>query len=155
VDDEAYWRQCRSLMARMPRNVEVTYRGPVAQEDVIETISRYQFFVLPTLGENYGHTIVEALFAGRPVVIGDKTPWRGLAAEGAGWDIALDEPERWRRVLQGCVGMNEETYRGLVLSVGEFARAWAASSGAGEQNVALFRDALSSAATPADRPLTT
>lgn len=155
VDDESYWQQCQSLMARMPGHVKVTYRGPLAQEDVIGTISRYQFFVLPTLGENYGHTIVEALLAGRPVVIGDETPWRGLEAKGAGWDIALDEPGRWGQVLQGCVGMNGETYRGLVASTVEFARAWAASSGAGEQNVALFRNALSSGVTAAGRPLTT
>ena len=154
VDDEAYWRRCQALITRMPRNVKVTYRGPVRQEEVIETISRYQFFVLPTLGENYGHTIVEALSAGRPVVIGDQTPWRGLGAKGAGWDLPLNEPERWRQVLQGCVGMDGETYRGLVASAGEFARDWAASSGAGEQNVALFRNALSSGATPAGRPST-
>ena len=155
VDDEPYWQQCRALIARMPGNVEVNYRGPVAQGEVIETISRQQFFVLPTLGENYGHTIIEALSAGRPVVIGDKTPWRDLEAKGAGWDIPLARPERWREVLQGCVSMGEETYRGLAEAARRFALDWASSSGAGEQNVALFENALSYRVTPAGRPLTT
>jgi hypothetical protein len=45
-------------------------------------LAEYDLFLFPTLGENYGHVISEALASGCPVVISDQTPWRNLEAEG-------------------------------------------------------------------------
>ena len=42
------------------------------------------FFLLPSHSENFGLTVAEALAHALPVVTTDGTPWRGLAAHGAG-----------------------------------------------------------------------
>ena len=110
VIDQAYWRQCCGLIDEMPPNVTVTYRGPIAHDLVASTISAYQFFLLPTANENFGHAIVEALLAGCPIITSDQTPWRGLAQLGVGWDLPLDDPDPWRDVLQTCVDMDATTY---------------------------------------------
>ncbi len=70
----------------------------------------HDLFFLPTLGENFGHVILEALCAGCPVLISDQTPWRGLEEKGVGWDLSLSKPEMFREVLQRCVDMNDEEY---------------------------------------------
>lgn len=113
IEDTAYWEQCRRLIAQLPANVKVTYCGEVQHEAVLETLSGYHLFLLPTHGENFGHVIHEALSAGCPVLISDRTPWRDLETLGVGWDLPLEEPQRFRTVLQQCVDMDAETHRAL------------------------------------------
>jgi glycosyltransferase involved in cell wall biosynthesis len=38
----------------------------------------YDFFVLPTIGENFGYVFLEALAAGCPLITSDRTPWTTL-----------------------------------------------------------------------------
>lgn len=91
VSDEAYWRECQAVIRAMPPNVTVTHRGVVTQREVPHVLSRYDLFFMPTLGENFGHAIVDALAVGLPVLISDQTSWRGLETAHAGWDIPLDD----------------------------------------------------------------
>lgn len=93
VSDEAYWRECQAVIRTMPCNVTVTHRGVVTQREVPLVLSQYDLFFMPTLGENFGHAIVDALAVGLPVLISDQTNWRDLEAIRAGWDIPLDDRE--------------------------------------------------------------
>ena len=112
LEDKGYWTECQKIIDSLPRNVQVRYRGEVVYDRVIEVLADHDLFFFPTLGENFGHVILEALVAGCPVVTSDRTPWRGLRDMGVGWDLPLDEPERFRAVLQGCVEMDAQDYRG-------------------------------------------
>ena len=99
MSDAAYWARCKEVVAAMPENVEVTYKGELPHSEVVSTLSHYDLFFLPTCGENFGHAIVEAWQAGCPVLISDRTPWRGLEEREVGWDIPLDQPSRFDHVL--------------------------------------------------------
>ncbi len=59
-------------------------------------------------GENFGHVIIEALAAGKPVLISDQTPWRGLENHKAGWDIPLNDKEKFISILEMLVDMEPE-----------------------------------------------
>lgn len=93
IEDQTYWAQCLKLKAALPPHVTVQYHGELRPEAVETVLPAYDFFFLPTLGENYGHVIREALSAGLPVLISNQTPWRNLAAASAGADLPLDQPE--------------------------------------------------------------
>lgn len=93
LEDAAYWKKCRARMRELPGNVRVTYRGVAPHPDVRSILASNDLFFLPTLGENYGHVIAESLSVGTPVLVSDRTPWRNLAADGVGWDLALEEGE--------------------------------------------------------------
>lgn len=93
IEDEAYWARCQTAIAALPPHVQARYQRPLRPDEVIKVLARHDFFFLPTLGENYGHVIREALSAGLPVLISDRTPWRGLAAESAGADLPLEAPD--------------------------------------------------------------
>lgn len=83
-EDVAYWSICEDLIVKAPTNVEIRYKGAVAPEEVVGVLSQYDVFFLPTLGENYGHVIVESFLAGTPALISDQTPWTGLEQLGIG-----------------------------------------------------------------------
>jgi glycosyltransferase involved in cell wall biosynthesis len=61
--------------------------GPRYGEAKLAAYRSADLYVLPTLSENFGMTIAEALAAGTPVVTTRGAPWAGLEAERAGWWI--------------------------------------------------------------------
>jgi glycosyltransferase involved in cell wall biosynthesis len=107
-EDEAYAARCRERAAALPPRHRVTFREGVPHEAVGEILRANHIFALPTKGENFGHAIFEALSAGRPVLISDQTPWRGLEALGAGWDVPVDTPEPFRQQLARIAEMSAE-----------------------------------------------
>lgn len=110
VQDEDYWRQCREIVERMPPHITVTYQGPVDPTRVPGILGAHDVFLFPTLGENYGHVIPEALSVGTPVLISDTTPWRGLAEDGVGWDLPLESQAEFVRCLEHCASMTSGAY---------------------------------------------
>ena len=89
------------------------FHGKIEHERVRDVFAEHDLFLFPTLGENYGHVVCEALSAGCPVLISDQTPWRNLEDEGAGWDIPLSQTERFSAVLQQCVDADAECYSAM------------------------------------------
>ncbi|WP_194821640.1 glycosyltransferase family 4 protein [Micromonospora sp. S-DT3-3-22] len=83
-EDPHYWSRCQRVIAAMPGHVRVRYLGELAAADVMPTFSRYDAFLFPTLGENFGHVILESLAAGCPVVCSDNTPFSDLIADTGG-----------------------------------------------------------------------
>ena len=46
----------------------VEYVGAVPGDGAVSFLSRFDLFVFPTLGENFGHVVLESLAAGTPVI---------------------------------------------------------------------------------------
>lgn len=113
AEDLNYWGECQKIIAALPVNIIVKYYGEIEHEKISQTFADYDLFLLPTLGENYGHVISEALAAGCPVLISDLTPWRNLEEEGVGWDIPLENEGRFRAVLQACIDSDGKQQVGL------------------------------------------
>lgn len=151
MEDESYWKRCQTEIAAMPSSVRVVFRGPVQHENVRRMMESYHFFALPTLGENFGHVVLEAWTGGCPVLISDQTPWVNLEAKGAGWDMPLAEVSLWRAVLQTCIDMDQLTYTSWSESCRQYLRDWTSSSTLEQDNYALFAEALQAVPTPAPR----
>lgn len=140
-DDKNFWSECQQLIHLLPDNIQVKYCGATEANQVVTTLARYDLFFLPTLGENFGHVILEALVAGCPVLISDRTPWRDLEAHGAGWSLPLEQPERFTTVLQSCVDMGAENFAWARDAAFEYGRQHLENETAVEQNRALFHQA--------------
>jgi len=111
IEDVAYYQACQKEIAGLPGNVTVKFSGAVSNENVLWFVADSDFMVLPTVGENFGHAIFEALSLGIPVLIGDQTYWRDLEKDRAGWDLNLSQPDQFRAVLERMGQMSREEYQ--------------------------------------------
>lgn len=100
IEDQELWNVCLKKIKMLPSNIKVNYYGIIKRADVSNTLKQYDLFFMPTFGENYGHSIAEALIVGTPVLISNKTPWRQLEADGLGWDIDLGAPSLFIEVIE-------------------------------------------------------
>jgi glycosyltransferase involved in cell wall biosynthesis len=142
LEDRGYWEDCRRLIAGLPANIQVQYRGSVPHDAVSRILHNYELFFFPTCGENFSYSILEALLAGLPILISDKTPWRRLPAAGVGWDLPLSEPERFRETLQRCVDMGPEEHEEMAARALEYGRRHSQDADVVARNRALFQTAL-------------
>lgn len=128
IEDKVYWEECKDTIKRMPSNVHVTYLGSIRNDEIYETYSHYHVFILPTLGENFGHAIFEAFLAGKPVLISDKTPWKNLSYNKAGYEIPLSEPMKFKEVIQIFADLNQGGYNLWSRSAYSYAKQYQAAS---------------------------
>lgn len=140
--DPAYWDECERNIADLPGNIQVEDHGAVPHDEVLTTLARHDLFLLPTLGENFGHVFVEAFLAGVPIVISDRTPWRGLADMGVGYDLPLERPEAFRKAIQRFVDMGDAEHRLWSRRAQEYGRQAANDPDVVEANRRLFLAAL-------------
>lgn len=112
LEDREYWAQCRDLMQDLPANVTVEYAGEATHHDLQRRLPAYDVMMLPTLGENFGHVIVEAWAAGCPVLVSDRTPWRQLSSQGLGWDVPLDHRD-WAAAIHECLDSSTQTHMAM------------------------------------------
>jgi glycosyltransferase involved in cell wall biosynthesis len=108
ITDDAYWRQCQSLIAKLPTHVNVNYRGALAPHEVMDVLRRYEMFILPTLGENHGYAIGEALIAGCLVLISDRTPWTSASSTAWIQALPLDEPVTFAHAIDTVAQLSSE-----------------------------------------------
>jgi glycosyltransferase involved in cell wall biosynthesis len=138
VYDEAYWQRCQAAIAQLPPNVRVQWHGEVAPDQVPEVLAEAHVVFMPSVGENFGHSMLEALSVGRPLLISDRTPWKDLARQQAGWDLPLDQPGRFEEVLRELVGMGEEDYAEWTQGAWQLAQGWHNNGDAVERTRQLF-----------------
>ena len=102
AEDQKYWSECQSAAAALPRHISFIYKGTLQAHQVTRKFAEYDLFLFPTLGENFGHVIAEALSAGLPVLLSNNTPWSDLEAKGLGWDFSLEQPDVFARCIEVC-----------------------------------------------------
>jgi len=124
IYDQAYWEKCLQYIDQLPEHIEIVHKGVVDSEDVPNTISQYNYFVLLSEGENFGHSILEGLSAGRPVIISDATPWRNLQEKNIGWDVNLKDSKKIDSIFDSAIHMSNQDYNSMSKSAYEFAKAF-------------------------------
>lgn len=141
-EDAVCWDECTRLMNQLPPNIRASYGGIVPLDEVIPTLSRYDAFLLPTLGENFGHVIFEALLAGCPVILSDQTPWRNLEEGKAGFDIPLGQPESFRRAIERLAAMDPAEFAAWSESARQLALQFSDNPELVQKTRAMFESAM-------------
>ena len=107
AEDEAYLQK---LLGMSKPGLEVRHVGAVPPHELGPLWERSHALLMPTTHENFGHAVVEAWAHGRPVLLSDQTPWRGLSDAGLGWDLPLDQAA-WVRGMEEALDWQGETWQ--------------------------------------------
>lgn len=138
VEDADNWAICEKIIHVLPSHVNVRYCGSLTPERVSRTFAEYDLFAFPTLGENFGHVIFEALRAGTPVLISDRTPWQPDRG-GAVTALALSDIVGWSRALKMAADRTQCEQLQLCQAALSYADRYASSTGSAKANEELFR----------------
>ena len=120
LEDKEYWAECENAICHLPSNVHVQYLGVLEHDRVGITFSRYHCFLFPTLSENYGHVIAEALLANCTVITSNQVPWTDMNESEAGWSLSLDNEFDFIRAIENILDMNNEEYNHLIAKIKQY-----------------------------------
>jgi glycosyltransferase involved in cell wall biosynthesis len=80
-----YVAQVKERTAALGLADRVIFAGLVSETEKSWCYENASAYVLPSLQENFGNSVVEALAKGTPVITTTHTPWAELVTEKAGW----------------------------------------------------------------------
>ncbi|MDB5191413.1 MAG: hypothetical protein JWQ96_976 [Segetibacter sp.] len=138
IEDLAYWNTCKRKIEMLPGNVSVIYDGPKENSEVHEILQKNHLYILPSKGESFGHSILEALLNGKPVLISDQTPWLNLKSKKVGWDIKLDNHEAFYEVIEQAARWGQLEYNEYSYSAYYFAKTYIDKSQVKQDYLKLF-----------------
>lgn len=105
-ESKDYWNKCQLIIDSLPENISVNYMGVLTPDEVRPTFSFYDAFIFPTLNENYGHVIAEALSVGCSVILSKgTTPWDDLN-EIAGFVIEMKNKLGFANAIESMAKLN-------------------------------------------------
>ena len=142
LEDEVYWAECQEIIKKLPFNVKVEAKGSIPHEKTVEIMFDYHFFILPTLGENFGHVFVEALAAGCPLIISDRTPWLDLQKDEIGWVLSLEDKNEWIKILNYCIALDNKSYSKLSSNSRNYLCNWLTGSEIQENTLRVLEHSL-------------
>ena len=129
VKDYEYWQQCLALIKELPEHIKIVIEKEVPPATIPELLQQYDVAVYPSESENYGHSIIEALSSGLPVITSHNTPWQELENNKAGLNVDVNEdailegleffanlsPEEYKEWSGGAASYAKNSVDGMVL----------------------------------------
>lgn len=134
-----YRKTCQKLIDQLPSHVEVNYNGLLDPVKVQATLLHYDYFVLLTSGENFGHSIYESLSVGLPVIISQYTPWTSVQQKNAGY-IWRNHGDL-KNIIEKIAKMDQTTYEQQRRSAWQMAKSYLESEDYLEKYSSLFKRA--------------
>lgn len=119
IDDQGYWSECNSLIANLPKNIKINFRGPIGREQVQKVFEKSHLFFLPTFNENYGHAIVEAMVNSNLVMLSDQTPWSDVINHGS-YIGGVNDISYYVARIKRLIKMNQNEFNSLTVQTYDF-----------------------------------
>ena len=138
AQNKEYWGQCKAVLDSLPKNVSWKWAGELPSEQVVDTLKKEDVLLLPSMGENYGHAIQEALSAGCPCVISDQTSWNNLEDNGCGYECHTDDYASMAKHIDEYAEMDSEQFMERVKKAHDFAITVSNGRDVGDQYRRMF-----------------
>ena len=110
----------------------------------LKLLKQNHFLMLPTLGENFGYVILEALAAGSPVLIGDQTIWTKIDERRAGWSMSVGNPTLWTQTIARCLALDQREFSEMSENARRLANEWLEDGSVEAATLAVLEKALKS-----------
>jgi len=107
-NEQNHLNDINSIINKNKINDIVYVIGPQYARNKIITYELSNCYILPSKGENFGITVIEALSRSKPVITTTKTPWSDLIKFNCGWWIERNSFEFERILLELLVSNNDQ-----------------------------------------------
>lgn len=115
-EDKDYWKLCQELIASVPSNITITYKGFVSPREMVTKYADYDCLISPTRFENYGQAIVEAMLHDVPVIISrGTTPWDEIDNQKVGFAVDITDIEGYSKAIKSIADMSAFEYNELIV----------------------------------------
>lgn len=105
-----YVETIKKKVAKKDLQDNVKILGALTCGDKIDKYLSSDLFILPTLNENFGNVVAEALMCELPVITTKNAPWSGLLEYKCGWWVDLSV-ENLLKTLEEAMSLDENTLR--------------------------------------------
>jgi glycosyltransferase involved in cell wall biosynthesis len=85
-----YIDSLKKLGSQLGLKENVEFLGPIAREKRVDVYDDYKYFILPSLSENFGIVVLEALSRRCQVLVSSQTPWRDFEYS----DLTVFDPDK-------------------------------------------------------------
>lgn len=85
IEDTNYWKKCLNVMKELNHKNSVHYCGVINTTKNDKILSKYNFFILPSLSENFSITTCEALNNRCIPIITKNSPWKFIEKKKCGF----------------------------------------------------------------------
>ena len=120
IKDNDYWDKCKIIIKKLPHNIKVEYMGPVSPNEVEKVLEWAHVKILPSKSENYGHSMVEALSAGKPLISSHFIPWNDLDINNAGFNIDSNNLDKLADAMEFYANVDSTQYDTLSSSASKY-----------------------------------
>ena len=110
-DPQEYIKELEERVNELRLNDSVHFLGPITGEDKIQKYQESDLFILPTLNENFGNVIAEAMMCGLPVITTTNAPWSILNDYQCGWWINLSTENLAKAICEAMMLSDDERNR--------------------------------------------
>lgn len=117
IEDKEYWKTCQKVMdtINLSENKFTEYKGNLPLIEAQKIYEEYECFLFPTISENYGHVIAEAMISNCPVIISKcVTPFDDCNGHG-NFTASLENPEEFVDCLSRIAEMDQVEYDQLLV----------------------------------------
>jgi glycosyltransferase involved in cell wall biosynthesis len=142
IEDTKYWHRCVELINDTTDPKLISYVGVIPAEEAVAFLGGFDLFILPTLGENFGHVVLESLAAGTPVIVGYDTPWQEIETSGAGWLCDPANPQEIAKLIDNFLSLDTVARDRMRRAARNLARAMLNDPSAVDANRSMFHSLI-------------
>lgn len=113
IEDQEYWQTIKEAIGKLPKNVHVEYKGKLNFNEVQIALKNEDCLLLPTMNENFGHSIVESFLSACPVIISNNTPWLNLQEQQVGFNFDENDEISMVKAIEYFAQMSNEDFINL------------------------------------------
>lgn len=106
-DPKDYIYTLKTKVDRLGLSGSIKFIGPVTGEAKMRKYQDSNLFILPTLNENFGNVVAEAMMCECPVITTKNAPWSCLTEDKCGWWIDLSV-ENLKNALQEAMLLTDD-----------------------------------------------
>lgn len=146
-DPADYIEKLRKIVKNENLQDSVKFIGQIVGEEKMKKYANSDLFILPTLSENFGNVVAEALMCECPVITTKNAPWECLNENHCGWwiDLSVDE---LKKTMETAMALSKDERKEMGVRGRKYIEEIFASESVAKKTLAVYKWVLGEGPKP-------